>query len=598
MGVAINCDNALSEKEIDSSLNQHDAYKKWVLKHYPDSIERLEQQYQSEILNNPNLISVIIPIHNPKPKNLIEAVESVLGQSYPYFEIILVNDSPADEVLELLDKISLLSKKIKVINSSRSLGLSSAIKSVIELSQGKFLTVLEQDDLFWPNTLYEFAQVLHNKPDVEFIYCDEDKVLNEERFNHFEPFFKPDWNPDFLLSINYIGHGSLWKRELLKNYKIHTAYEYEAEKWALNLWISRHFDRESIYHIEKVLYSWRVANSGIDRTLFNAEPLLIQQKELLIEHMELLGNHKDDILVTPKVYAPSAYDVHLAVNDKPLVSIVIPTKNQYQILKRCVDSLYSRTQYKNFEVIIVDTGSRDSKVLSWYNIAKEKYDNFRVYEFEERIFSYSNSCNFGAAKAKGSFLVMLNNDTEIIQNDWLEIMLGAAQQKDVGCVGVQLWYPGHRALQHTGIATGVNGVATNLMNGILAADITTNVQRYYTNFTHTITAVTAACMMIRTSVFKEVSGFDTNFRVTFNDVDLCLRVIEKGYRNIYLSDVELIHHESISVGHLDEEHRENDEFKKSEKLFRSCWSSYVEKDPNFNGNFSRVTSKFEIPNDY
>ena len=558
----------------------------------------MEQQHQSESINNPNLISVIIPIHNPNPKNLIEAVESVLGQTYPYFELILVNDSTTKEVSELLNKISVLSKKIKIINFSQGLGFSLAVKSGVEVSQGEFITVLEQDDLFWPNAFYEFAQVIHNRPEVKFIYCDEDKVLNEERFNHFDPFFKPDWNLDFLLSINYIGHGFLWKRDLLKNYKLHTAYEYEAEKWAVNLWVSRHFDRESIYHIEKVLYSWRVANSGIDRTLFNTEKLLIQQKELLIEHMEMLGNHRDDILVTPKVYAPSAYDVHLAVYDKPLVSIIIPNKNQYEILKRCVDSLYSRTQYKNFEVIIVDTGSRDSKVLSWYNIAKEKYANFRVFEYEEEIFSYSNSCNFGAAKSKGSFLVMLNNDTEIIQGNWLELMLGAAQQKDVGCVGVQLWYPGHRALQHTGIATGVNGVATNLMNGILGADITTNVQRYYTNFTHTITAVTAACMMIRTSVFNEVSGFDSNFRVTFNDVDLCLRVIEKGYRNIYLSDVELIHHESISVGHLDEEHRENDEFKKSEKLFSSRWASYAKKDPNFNENFLRATSKFEIPNDY
>ncbi|MBU5364196.1 glycosyltransferase [Enterococcus devriesei] len=598
LGIAVNCDNAFSEKGINSSLNQHDVYKKWVLKHYPDSIERLEQQHQSEIIDNPHLISVVIPIHNPNPKNLIEAVESILGQTYPYFELILVNDSSTSEVSNLLNKLSFLSNKIKVINFSQRLGFSSAIKSGIEMSEGEFLTVLEQDDLFWPNAFYEFVQVLHKRPDIKFIYCDEDKVLNEERFNHFDPFFKPDWNPDFLLSTNYIEHGFLCKKDLLKNYEIHKNYEYEAEKWAFNLWISRHFDRESIYHIEKVLYSWRVANSGIDRTLFNTESLLIQQKELLIEHMEMLGNHKDDILVTPKIYAPSVYDVHLVVKDKPLVSIVIPNKNQYEILKRCVDSLYSRTKYKNFEVIIVDTGSRDSKILSWYNIAKERYTNFQVYKYEESIFNYSNSCNFGATKAKGSFLVMLNNDTEIIQDNWLEIMLGAAQQKQVGCVGVQLWYPGHRALQHTGIATGVNGVATNLMNGMLGADIITNVQKYYTNFSHTITAVTAACMMIKTSIFNEVSGFDSNFRVTFNDVDLCLKVIEKGYRNIYLSDVELIHHESISVGHVNEEHRERNEFKESEKLFNCRWASYIEKDPNFNENFSKVTSKFEIPNDY
>ena len=592
--IALSVDNIFVSKRGESDLNQNDVYKKWVLKHFPDNLEMSQQVKQYKKIEDPNIFSIFIPVFEGNMNHLSETVHSVLLQSYANFEIIILTSLESAEIT----RISRLSDKIRVIEWQEKRGLFGNISQEVNQSKNNFCMVLEQGDLLWPNALYEYANGIKENQGIQFAYCDEDKIGGDERFNHFSPWFKPDWNEEFLQSFNYVGRGFLVSKDVLNKFVGSANYQLEAQKWEFNLWVARNIHPKNIWHLESILYTWRVQDSGVDRVLFDDEVLLEQQKALLLHHMEEKGYDRDDINISSKDYAPSVYDLSVKQSDNPLISIVIPSKNQYKLMKHCIDSIYSLTSYRNFEVIVVDTGSRDSKVLNWYELAKENYSNFKVYDFFEEQFSYSNSCNFGVSKASGSYVVLLNNDTEIIQAEWLEKMLESVELEKIGCVGVKLWYPGYRKIQHAGIALGVNGVATNLMNGVSQNDIQTNAQHYYSNFTHNITAVTAACLMVRKDIYHEVGGLESQLRITFNDVDFCLKVLEKGYHNVFLSTVHLIHHESISVGNFEDGNKDLTEFYASEKLIQQRWGSYLEKDPNYNNNFSKKTSKFELENNY
>jgi GT2 family glycosyltransferase len=276
---------------------------------------------------------------------------------------------------------------------------------------------------------------------------------------------------------------------------------------------------------------------------------------------------------------------------EPLVSIVIPSRNAYDVVRRCVDSIYSTTSSTSFEVVLVDTGSDDPEVLRWYEDVAARHESFRVVDWPEQPFSYAKSCNAGAEAARGEILVMLNNDTEVLDPTWLEVLVAEAQRPEIGVVGCLLLYPDRVTVQHAGIGLGIKTVAGNSLSGLRLDGRLTRTQELMLWTRRATTAVTAACIAVRKEVYDLVGGFDPQLRITFNDVDLCLRIGEMGYRSVYTPDVRLLHHESKSIAPS----RDWTELFAAADLFRSRWADVVDHDPQLNSHLARTTTSYRLP---
>jgi GT2 family glycosyltransferase len=460
----------------------------------------------------------------------------------------------------------------------------------VTLGTGEFISLFDHDDLLWPTALLEVAKALNEDSSIDFIYTDEDKITEDTR-HHLGPFFKPDWNLEFLHSVNYITHFSTVRRELFEKLGGLDPARNGAQDWDFFLRVARETDR--IYHIPKILYSWRTHDLSTAKST-DAKPYVVKaQEQAIMADLEARGY--PDAEVKRDAKHSGYWVVRYPLREEPLISIVIPSKNQYKIVKRCIDSIYKKTTYINFEIILVDTGSDDPKVHKWYESVQKQHDNFHVINWVEKPFSYARSCNEGAKHAKGKLLVMLNNDTEVLTPDWLETLASDALRPEVGAVGPLLFFPDGYHIQHAGVGVGLGGVAANSFSMMTLEQPLSQTQHLYINTRHEMTVVTAACLMMRKEVFDEIGGFDEKYRVTYNDVDLCLRIYEKGYRNIYTPHARLLHHESISVG-LPEElaKRDTKEMREAMKQFKSQWRKYVEHDPNLNPQLDKTNAFYDI----
>jgi len=464
--------------------------------------------------------------------------------------------------------------------------LYTPVPSLIRLALA-FIALLDHDDLLWPNALYEMVSALNADKKIDFLYSDEEMVFKNRR-DHQNPFFKPDWNPEFLESVNVITHFAMIRASLMHELGgFRTGFE-GAQDWDLFLRMSQ--KTTHIHHIPTILYSWRMSETSTALTMDSKPYVREAQRRALEESLQARGAKAEAQTGVLKDY----WNVVYPVVGNPKISIVIPTKNQYAIVKRAVESIYAKTTYKNFELILVDTGSTDSKVRSWYSRLQAAHDNVTVLDWPEQPFSYSRSCNFGASKATGEFLVMLNNDTEVITPNWLELLLSDAQRDGIGAVGCKLYYPDGVHIQHAGIGVGFGGIAANSLSMVQSRQMT-SMQHIYGDTRHEVSAVTAACLMIKKERYDEIGGFDEQFRVTYNDIDLCLRLHKAGYRNIYSPVVELLHHESISVGRPEEKKvRDTAEFDAAKRLFKKRWKDVIAHDPHLNPNIERTNASFEV----
>jgi GT2 family glycosyltransferase len=290
-------------------------------------------------------------------------------------------------------------------------------------------------------------------------------------------------------------------------------------------------------------------------------------------------------------HIPGTWSVRYPISGEPLVSIVIPSKNAFDVVRRCVESIYATTSYQSFEVVLVDTGSDDPDVLRWYEDVAARHDSFRVIDWPEQPFSYAKSCNAGADAARGEILVMLNNDTEVLEPTWLEVLAAEAQRSDVGVVGCLLLYPDRLTVQHAGIGLGIKTVAGNSLSGLRLDGRLTRTQELMLWTRRATTAVTAACFAVRKAVYDQVGGFDPELRITFNDVDLCLRIAALGYRSVYTPDVRLLHHESKTIAPS----RDWTELFAAADLFKSRWADVIARDPQLNRHLARTTTSYRLP---
>lgn len=516
------------------------------------------------------LISFIVPTYNVSRDLLSKCLDSLLEQTYQNFEICIADDnSPNPETRETIEEYKKKSDKIHVVYRKKNGMISEASNSAIKISRGEFIVLVDNDDVVEKEVLYYIVEVLNKDKNIDMIYTDEDKI--DFRGRYMEPHFKPDYSPDTLMGVNYICHLCCLRKSIVEELggfrkKYDGAQDYD-------LFLRFTEKTKKIYHIEKVLYHWRQTTTSTAGGLDNKSYAYTAGANALKDALKRRGL-KGEVMPNPRV---STYLVKYG-NSNELISIIIPIKDAADVTRRCIDSIYNKSTYRNFEIILIDNNSSQDETFAMIKEYEEKYDNFRSIRLECE-FNYSYINNQGVKEARGDYILLLNNDTEVITPDFLEYMLGYARLEHAGCVGVKLLYP-DKLVQHAGVVLGYGGVAGHIYvtasredNGLFGRLV----------MPYNYSAVTAACLMIKKEKFEKVSGFDENLKVALNDVDLNLKLLDSGYYNVCLSNVELMHYESKSRGY-EASSEKHQRFLKEQEYVKKKWGKILKRDKFFSKN--------------
>jgi len=495
------------------------------------------------------LISIVLPIIDTSD-NINDCINSITSQLYDNYELLIISDK----------NVNIKNNKIKFIES-KSKNMSELFNLGIENMNGEYLVPISTNNTLEPNHLYECVRVLNYDKTIDFIYSDEDRLdSNKKRCN---PRFKPDYSPDTLLSFNYIGYVTCIKKNLIKKVGLYDLDLNGVEAYDMNLKCSE--QAKNIYHIAKILFhSYDLDNnSTLDKKAIEAS---LKRRN-----------------ISAKVVLDEISNYHYLkyeIKDNPLVSIIIPTKDHVDVLKNCIDSIYLKTSYKNFEIIVIDNNSQEEETKSYLKDLK-KLDNVVVLNYNKE-FNYSKINNYAVKKARGNYVILLNNDTEVISEDWIESMLGYASKKHIGAVGAKLFYFDD-TVQHVGVVLGLGGVASHVFLGASENDpgIFGRMRVPY-NYS----AVTAACLMVNKQKYLDVNGLDENLKVAYNDIDLNIKLLEKGYYNVVLPQVKLYHYESKSRGYDTSGEKLKRFMKESETMYQK-WPNQIRNDRFYNSNYSK-----------
>lgn len=533
-------------------------------------------------MKKPPVISVVMPTYNPKPEWLAEAIESVRGQLYPHWELCIADDaSPDPAIRPLLERYAQEDARIKLVIREKNGHISAASNSALELASGEWVALLDHDDQLTEHALFCVAEAILNNPSVRLIYSDEDKI-NEVGFRH-SPYFKCDWNQDLFYSHNMISHLGVYHKPLLEKIGGFRVGFEGAQDYDLALRCIENLEASAIHHIPRVLYHWRVhaesTAGGAD-----AKPYaLLAGERALNEHFERRGV-AGKVELTNHGYR-ARYDLS---DNSPLVSLIIPTRNGLELVRQCIESIVEKTIYSKYEIILVDNGSDDPEALEYF-ASLNAQNNIRVLR-DERPFNYSALNNTAVAMAKGELIGLINNDIEVISPDWLSEMVSLAVQPDVGAVGAKLLYP-NDTLQHGGVVLGVGGVAGHSHKHLGLHDY-----GYFSrvNIISAFSAVTAACLLVKKSIYHEVDGLnEKDLTVAFNDVDFCLRVREAGYRNVWTPYAKLYHHESATRGFEDNPVKQA-RFSAEIGYMRKRWGDQLNNDPAYSPNLTLEHEDFSL----
>lgn len=536
-------------------------YEKWI-----QSVEAKET-YDEEFAYNPK-ISVLVPVYNVLDKHLIPCIESVINQVYENWELCLADDCSTWENVHRTLKNYEDHPKIKIVYRKENGHISNCTNSALEIATGEYIAFLDCDDILRPNALYEVVKKLNQDRDLDFIYSDEDKVDDDGNNRHM-PHFKPDWSPDTLMSHMYTCHLGVYRTKIAREIGGLRAGFEGAQDYDFTLRFTEKTNK--IAHISKILYHWRERIEST-ATSPDAKPYILNAAERCKQEAVERRGLKAKIEMIDGAFQ---YRVNYISQKKPLISIVIPSKDNYEILKRCIDSLFEKTKYDHFEVLLIDNGS-DLNNKKKYSELAEKYKFEYIYQ--KMDFNFSKMCNKGAIHANGEYLLFLNDDIEIIDEEWLERMLGQAELNHVGAVGAKLLYPDSHHIQHCGVINIEDGPSHVLANYTDAV-----IYNYGRNIeTYNYSAVTAACLLVEKSKYYEVGGFEEKFAVAYNDIDFCFKLIEKGYFNVVRNDAVLYHHESISRGNDAVDEKKFERLKRERELLYSCHPDFVQRDPFYN----------------
>lgn len=569
----------------ECAVGLYSQYKTWVMKNLPDYMRLHRLRAEQQDFRCRPTVSIVMSVGGGSTANTIESIDSVLGQLYENWELNILVSSSRAGVAKSITGFTNRHRNIRITSARKGELEADAINRLVDGMEGDYVAFLGQEDVLWPNALHEVVKALNEDRGRDFVYTDEDQIP-DDRHDHVAPFLKPDWSPELLQSINYVMNFLVVKRSLyvrVGGLKLETG---EACWWDLSFRLTR--AATVIYHVPKILYSKRLhldRGEGYERLVAEGE------RKMLRDHIEL-ENSRVALEKNGEIWTVT----HTPIQE-PLVSIVIPTKNQYKVLKRCIESIFDKTLYSNFEIILVDTGSTDRRVLRFYGWLARRHSNLRVVNWHEQPFSYSRSCNEGVRHAKGEVVVMLNNDTEVVDSSWLSQLSAEASRPGVGAVGPLLLYMDGVTVQHAGVGVGLGGVAANLLSGLDTTRPMTRSQHIMLHARRNVSAVTGACLAIKRDIFEEVGGFDESFPVTYNDVDLCLKLVEKGYMNIYTPGVRMKHHESLTLGVPGtgtDRQRDLKEFEDSRRQFIGRWGEYVDHDPFVSRSVDKTTAVYDM----
>lgn len=519
--------------------------------------------------------SIVVPLYETPLYLFREMLDSVQGQSYGRWQLVLVNASPQNsELAEAVSQAVASDHRITAITLEKNQGITLNTNAGIDAATGDFICFLDHDDMLAPDALYEYAKALNDNPQIDMLYSDEDLVTAEGA--PVWPALKPDFSPDLLRNNNYITHFLAIRATLLRQLP-QQGSEYDgAQDHNLTLMATEHTD--CIHHVPRVLYHWRQApGSTADNP--TAKPYAHEAGKRAVQgHLDRLGIPAE-VCDGPR---PSIYRVKYHVQGNPLVSIIIPTCDQQPMLKCCLDSILQKSTYGNFEVVLVENNSTDPATFAYYEEICKADSRVRLCPWEGEGFNFSKLVNHGVAQAKGDYLLLLNNDTEVISPQWIEELLGNCQRDEVGAVGALLLYPDD-TVQHAGVILGNSGAShAHLYEPY-------ELVKSYDQCNYS--AVTGACLMTKRSVFDEVGGFDEDFSVAYNDVDYCLRVRSVGKFVVFTPYVELYHYESVSRGYdRGADAARYERFLKEDALLMSRWTHYYAYgDPFFNPNLNRIS---------
>jgi GT2 family glycosyltransferase len=529
--------------------------------------------------------SIVLPVYNPNAEDLRECIDSVLSQSYPYWQLCIADDASTNtDSLNILGEFRDKDSRIDVFYRDLNGHICAASNSALTLVTGEYVIFLDQDDVLGTDALVHLARAINDNADVGLIYSDEDKL--DADGNRFDPHFKPDWNPDLLLAQNYISHLCAIRTDYVRKVGGFRAGYEGSQDHDLVLRVTALLSFDQIVHIPHVLYHWRAREGSTALNSNQKDYTMAAGLDAVRSHM----HHVDPMAKVEKGRCPNTYRVIWPVIDPaPLVSLLIPTRDHIEVLQPCVDKILEITDYDNFELVILDNDSQCPQTLNYFCDVQERDARVRVLRWDFP-FNYSAINNFGARHAKGQIIGLINNDIEPINNGWLTEMVSQVCRKDIGCVGAKLYYP-NDTIQHAGVVLGIGGVAGHVHKFFNRAD-PGYFQRLF--LVHNLSAVTGACLLIRKAVFEQVGGLnEENLSVAFNDVDLCLKVREAGYRNLWTPYAELYHHESVSRGADDNDEKRARATRESEYM-RKTWGPLLNCDPAYNPNLTLVYEDFSL----
>jgi len=531
------------------------------------------------------VLSVVLSVFNTPECYLRAAVQSVVDQLYPNWELCIADDgSTATHVTTALAEFAAREARIKIVRRAANGGISAATNSAVDIAGGEFIAFLDHDDVLPPHALYMVAREIIHDPALDLIYTDEDKITREGR--RYDPHFKSDWNPDLFLAQNMISRLGVYRTALVREVGALRPEFDGAQDYDLALRIVERTQPQRIRHIPHILYHWRAAAGSAAQSAGEKPYALQAARRAVSDHLQRRRIGADVTFAAGSPFLQVSY----LLDREPSVSVIIPTKDRHDLLSRCISGIFERTRYRNLELLIVDNRSEDPATHAYFGeVAADP--RVRVIRYDEP-FNFSLLNNWAATQATGEVLLFLNNDTEVIGPDWLRHPVANACRPEVGAVGAKLLYPTGR-VQHAGVILGIGGVAGHVHLGRQRDD-----PGYFSRavLQQNLSAVTAACLATRRRVFDEIAGFNGDLRVAFNDVDLCLRIRERGYLIVWTPLAELYHHESVtrdpdvlSARHL--------EFVQEIEYMRAKWGWTLDHDPYFNPNLTRrdLSISFAFP---
>ena len=569
--------------KVKTASTREIPYQKWIIRHLPSNKE-LEKQRREKFDYQPK-ISIVVPLYKTPEKYLLQLVESVKAQTYPNWELCLSDGSGENSPLtSFLKSLEAGDERIKVAYNEQALQISENTNAGIEIATGAYIAFADHDDELTPHALFECVKALNKDRKIRLIYSDEDK-MSMDGHKFFQPHFKPDYNPDLLCTVNYICHLFVVQREILDQVGTFRKEFDGAQDYDFIFRCVEAVDPSEIYHVTKILYHWRCHEDSTAENPESKTYAFEAGKRAIEEHYHRIG-------IRAEVYQGEflgLYRTRFLRDYDPLISIIIPNKDHIEDLKRCMDSIDQKSSYKNYEYIIVENNSTDEKTFQYYKNLEEENPKAHVVYWDKE-FNYSAINNYGATFAKGEYILLLNNDTEIINETCLEELLGYCMRSDVGAVGARMYYEDD-TIQHAGVVIGFGGIAGHCF--VLQP-------RGTTGYCHRIicaqdySAVTAACMLVKKSAFDEVGGLTEELAVAFNDIDFCMKLREAGYLIVYNPYAELYHYESKSRG-LEDTPEKVARFNKEMQIFERRWPDILRNgDPYYNPNLTLKSQDFSL----